>query len=260
MKNNFDTKQNNNLKSKAIILISKAIAKIILKFRMPRVEFIRALDEQLVLEAQKTDPKASIVAIAIRTGIDRRYVSKYINGQMPHTKPNKLSIIMSDVIWTSKKFYNGNIIPKKGPFRTFQSICQERASGTLTYKSILKELIALGNLKDLGNKIEVINSLYSISKDEEQYGNITALQINRTVNTIVHNFDQTESYHKHIQRTIYSTQVNPKRIPELHQELIKITNNFREEIDVKITSYEEEVKVGTYPQYGISFFEFKLEE
>ena len=108
MKNNLDIQQKTNFKTRAITLISKAIAKIILKFHLPRQELLHSIDEQLVVEAKKADPKASIVAIAIRTGIDRRYVSMHIKGEIAQTKPNKISVIMSDLCWTADKFYHGN--------------------------------------------------------------------------------------------------------------------------------------------------------
>ena len=89
--------------------------------------------------------------------------------------------------WTAHKFYNSTKIPKTGPFRTFQSICEERASGTLTYKAILEELVSNGNLKDLGNKVELLNFNTKTIADNVNYSQITATQINRVVNTIIYN-------------------------------------------------------------------------
>ena len=260
MNNNLDIKQNTKFKTKAITLISKAIAKIILKFHLPRNEILRSIDEQLILEAKKADPDANILAIAIRTGIDRRYVSMHIKGQISHVKPNKLSLILSDLCWTAEKFYNSKTIPKRGPFRTFQSICEERAYGTLTYRAVLKELVALGNLKDLGDKVEIINSNLIFSKNEKQYSELTALQINRTVDTVLYNFDQVDKEKKYIQKTVYTTQVNPKNFPQLHNEIKQIIDSNYDEIIELIIKYEDDVEVGTYQQYGISFLEFKLEE
>ena len=81
------------LKKKALSLLTKAIAKILLKFRLPRNEFINTLDENLVLEAKKQDPDASNVSIAIRTGIDRRYIAKHLKGDMPNAKPDRKRVV-----------------------------------------------------------------------------------------------------------------------------------------------------------------------
>ncbi|MBL4773171.1 MAG: hypothetical protein JKX98_06100 [Alcanivoracaceae bacterium] len=249
--------QNLQLKKKALSLLSTAIAKILLKFRLPRGEFINLLDEKLVLEAKKQDPDASNVALAIRTGIDRRYISKHLKGEMPNSRPDKLTVILEDIRWTAQKFYNSNKIPKMGPFRTFQSICGQRASGSLTYKAILEELISNGNLKDLGSKVELIRLRGTTKKDNINYSQTTANQINRIVNTIIYNSDVELADDRFVQRTIFSTQINPNIFNELHKDLKIKVRDYDSQITNLFISYEEDVNVGTYPEYGFSFLEYK---
>jgi hypothetical protein len=259
MKTNPKINESHALKKKALNLLSKAIAKIIIKFRLPRNEFLNLFDEKLVLEAQRLDPDASHVALAIRTGIDRRYISKHLKGEMPRTKPDKLTIILEDVHWVSHKYYNSNTIPKKGPFRTFQSICEQRAPGSLTYQAILVELVRNGNVKDHGNFIELIK-LKNITKSESEYSQLTVTQINRLVNTLLYNSDKLDYKDKYVQRTIYSTQINPKNFDTLHNELKLKTELFRDEVNELMIRYEEEINIGTYPEYGYSFLEYKIEK
>lgn len=260
MNTNPKTLQNLNLKKKALALLSKAIAKILLKFRLPRAEFISALDENLVLETKVQDPKASNVAIAIRTGIDRRFISKHLKGDMPQARPDKLAMILEDVRWTAHKYYNGTKMPKTGPFRTFQSICEQWASGTLTYKAILDELVRNGNIKDLGNKIELIQFKYNLNRTELDYSKLTATQINRVTDTLIFNSNKSIKSDMLIQRTVYSTQINPEKYPEIHPKMEKLIEKYYKEISQTILEFEEDVEVGTYPQYGISFLEFKTED
>lgn len=248
------------LKKKAMALLSKAIAKIMLKFRLPRNEFISSLDENLVLQAKKQDPSASNVSIAIRTGIDRRYISKYLRGEMPMTKPDKMAVILEDIRWTAHKFYGGKKIPKTGPFRTFQSICEQRASGTLTYKAILKEFIENGYLKQSNDSIEIINLNYNISKSAINYSQLTATQVNRLTDTLIFNSTKTNKKDKLIQRTVYTTQVNPDNYLELHINIETLLDGYFAKITEEIIKFEDDVGVGTYPQYGISFLEYKTEE
>lgn len=252
-------KQQQGLKKKAISLLSKAFAKIILKFRLPRAEIMNALDEQLVLQAKRQDPDASNVAIAIRTGIDRRYISKHLNGEMPDSKPNKMAIILEDIRWTAHKYYQSNKIPKFGPFKTFQSICEERAPGSLTLNSILEELINNGNLKDLEGKIEIINTKSKTIANEVNFSQITATQVNRVVDTIIHNSEAPTIDEKYVQRTTYSTQINPDKFVQLHHEIKKSVDQFNIEITDLLVSYEENVNVGTHPEYGVSFLEYTIE-
>lgn len=260
MNTNPKIKGNLDLKKKALNLLSNAIAKILLKFRLPRNDFIRSLDEQLVLQAKKQDPDASILALAIRTGIDRRYISKHLKGTMPRSKPDKLTVILEDIHWSARKFYGSTIIPKTGPFRTFQSICEQRASGTLTYNAILEELINNGNLKDLGDKVEIIKLLDASTKDNINYSQLTANQITRLVNTIIYNSETNSPEDKYIQRTVFSTQINPQNFTQLHNDLKQKTKIFRNDINDLMISYEENVNVGTHPEYGYSFLEYNIEK
>ena len=260
MNTNPKIKESLKLKKKALSLLTKAIAKILLKFRLPRNEFINTLDENMVLEAKRQDPDASNVAIAIRTGIDRRYISKHLKGEMPHARPDKLAVILEDINWTAHKFYHSNKIPKTGPFRTFQSICEQRASGTLTYKAILEEFVKNGNLKDLGNKVEFINIKTETQMDKINYSQITANQINRLVETIIHNSNKIVAEDKFVQRTVYSTQINPIDFENLHLELKQKSQEYFTELDNIFIKFEENVTVGTHPEYGFSFLEYNIEK
>ncbi len=260
MNTNPKIKQSLYLKKKALSLLSKAIAKIVIKFRLPRNEFLALFDEKLVLEAQRLDPNASHVALAIRTGIDRRYISKHLKGEMPRAKPDKLSVILEDIRWTAHKYYNSTKIPKLGPFKTFQSICEQRAPGSLTYQAILDELIKLGHLKDLGNNIELIRFNYNLIENDENYSILTANQINRVVDTLIFNSDQKEKQDKLIQRTVYTTQVHPKNFTKLHLEVEKLIDGYFEEIIKTVIDFEDDVDVNTYTQYGVSFLEYKTED
>ncbi|MBL4661671.1 MAG: hypothetical protein JKY19_15030 [Alcanivoracaceae bacterium] len=252
--------QSLQLKKKALSLLSKAIAKILLKFRLPRGEFINLLDEKLVLEAKKQDPEASNVAIAIRTGIDRRYITKHLKGEMPNARPDKMAVILEDLRWTAYKFYNSTKLPKLGPFRTFQSICEQRASGSLTYNAILEELVANGNIKDLGKKVEIIKLLNTSIKNDVTYSQITATQVNRVVGTILYNSDIEFTEDKYIQRTVFSSQINPIHFNHLHHNLKQRTEEYMSEITDLFISYEEDVNVGTHPEYGFSFLEYNIEK
>jgi hypothetical protein len=260
MKTNPKIQESLQLKKKAIALLSKAIAKIILKFRLPRNEFFNALDENLVLEAKKQDPDASNVAIAIRTGIDRRNISKHLKGESPLAKPSKMTMILEDINWIAHKIYKSNKIPKMGPFRTFQSICDQRASGTLTYKSILKEMVKNGNLIDHGSKVELVNLMSMTIKSDINYSQLTAQQINRIVGTIIFNSETKSIEDTYVQRSVFSTQINPTQFSNLHFDLKHKTQIFRDEINELMISYEEDVNIGTYPEYGYSFLEYKIEK
>ncbi len=255
-----NSNKNLNLKKKSLALLSRAIAKILLKFRLSRNDFIHMLDEKLVLEAQKQDPKASKLALAIRTGIDRRYISKHLKGEIPQAKPDKLTVILEDILWTANHFYHSTKIPKIGAFRTFQSICEQRASGTLTYKAILNELVKNGNIIDHGDKVELIELRKILSKNDMFYTDLTINQINRITETLIHNSNTELDKNRFVQRTVFSTQINPNSFENLHNDLKIITDHHKNQITEIFLRYEEDVNIGTHPEYGYSFLEYNIEK
>ncbi|VAW39218.1 hypothetical protein MNBD_GAMMA01-584 [hydrothermal vent metagenome] len=261
MNTNEKIQESLELKEKALGLLAGAIAKLMLRFKLQRGKFHHLLDEKLVQEAKKQDTDANIVTLAIRTGIDRRYIKKYLDSEMPRARPDKLVTILEDVRWTAQRYYNSKTIPTRGPFRTFQSICEQRAPSTLTYTAILEELIKNGNLKDLGNnKLELLKLRNTTVKDDIKYSQISANQINRTVDTIVFNASTDLLEDKLVQQTIFSTQINPTNFDELHKDIKLITKEYRSRMADLMISYEENVNVGTYPEYGFSFLEYKFLE
>ena len=145
-----------NSDSGTLRVLAQAIAKLILKFRFSRSRFLTLLDEELVLQAKNNDPQANNVTLSIRTGINRRYIPQLLSGETMHSKPERLKMILEDLKWTSQKHYQSGRVPLKGSYKTFETICEIRASGTLTYKAILEELMKQGKVKVVGNEVEII--------------------------------------------------------------------------------------------------------
>lgn len=263
MPQNFENKVSNlnTIPKKLISLFSRAIAKILLKFNISKHEYNHCLNEQLVLEAQKQNPDASKVELSVRTGIDRRYISGYLKGEMPAIKSNKLTLILSDLKWTLNKYFDGgNKIPKKGPFRTFESICEQWSSGTLTYKAILNELERIGSVVDHGEQVELVDSNRDVLEENIQYFDVANNLINRMSNTIIFNLNNENITYQHYQMSAFSTQIPPENINKVKQEVKQELRLYFNNIIDLLEKHEKNVKPDTYPAYGVSFLEFKDEE
>jgi hypothetical protein len=260
---NSDNKisQLNAIPKNLLSLFSKAIAKLLLKFNISKHEYQHCLNEQLVLEAKRQNPNSSKVELSVRTGIDRRFIAGYLKGEIPSPKTNKLTLILSDIKWTLNKYYNGEKqIPKNGPFKTFESICQQWSSGTLTYKSILTELVRIGSVIDHGDKVELLEAKNSKLKNDAQYFEFSSYLINRISDTLIHNSETDNINQQHFQMSAYSTQIPPENIKiikqEIKKELRKYFNNTLKVLD----KHEADVEPDTYPAYGVSFLEFNDDE
>ncbi|MCF6288883.1 MAG: hypothetical protein L3J53_06590 [Proteobacteria bacterium] len=227
MSNNLDNQIShlNVIPRKLLNLFSRAIAKLLLKFNVDKNEYSYCLNEQLILEAQRQFPKATRVELSARTGIDRRFISGYLDGEMPRVKSNKLTLILSDLKWTINKYHAGsNKLPKTGPFRSFESICGQWASGTLTYKAVLAELVRIGSIIDHGDKVELVVAKESDVNEKVQYFDIFSTLLNRFANTVVLNLKDSDSEEKNYQIG-FNPWVNPvKNIPlDVRHENIRLT-------------------------------------
>ncbi|MCF6319860.1 MAG: hypothetical protein L3J83_11400 [Proteobacteria bacterium] len=263
MMQNNDNKidQLNAIPKKLLSLFSKAIAKLLLKFNINKHEYNHCLNEQLVLEAQRQNPKASKVELSVRTGIHRRYIASYLRGEVPLPKTNKLTLILSDMKWTLNKFYAGsNKMPKKGHFRSFQSICQQWSSGTLTYNAILQELVRIGSIKDHGDKVELLEAKHDKLKNDVQHFELSSYLINRASKTLIHNSETENNTDQYFQMFAYSTQVPPENIKEVKQEIKQELKKFLNNTLKVLDKHEADVEPDTYPAYGVSFLEFNDDE
>ena len=249
--------QLNVIPKKLISLFSRAVAKLLLKFNISRHDYNHSLNEQLVLEAQRQNPNATKVELAVRTGIDRRFISAYLSGETPLVKSNKLVLILNDIKRTIQKDYPGRkCIPKKGPFKTFESICVQWSSGTLTYKAILKELIRIGSIIDHGGLIELVEVKYASVEETIRYFDLSANLLNRYSDTITFNLKNIDISEKHYQMTAFSTQIAPDNIQNVKYEILELLRKHNIMVTDVLEKYESDVKPGSYPAYGVSILEF----
>ncbi len=247
----------NPIPKRLVRLFSKAIAKLILKFNLNKNDYNHYLNEQLVIEAQRQNPKATIVEISVRTGINRRYIRDYLKGDMPNIKSNKLTLILSDMKWTLNKYYEGGKkLPKKGPFASFQSICEQWTPGMLTYQAILTELVRIGSVIDHGEKVELVFAQETDVNVNLQYFDISTNLLNRFANTVLHNLQEISIDDKNYEMSTVSTQIPPENIKKLKREIrLQLRDNFNNLIEL-LEKHESDVKPDTYPAYGVSVFEF----
>ncbi|WP_395377663.1 hypothetical protein [Marinicella sp. W31] len=239
---------------KSIRTLAYLTAKISLKFGIVWREFVELYKKHLVIEAKKQYPKYSSVELSGRTGIDRRYIAQYLNEEEIKLKPSKIQIVLQQIKTICER--NGtNLIAKAGPFQTFESICNTTAHGTLTPNAIAKELLRLGNIKDHGNHYELVSKIY-ISNSTTQGFTILSRDMGRLTETVVNNIDKEDSKDKKYQRSIYTTQINPKHFAEIETKAAEILSHTLESMNELLTTYEEPVPRDTYPSYGASMFTF----
>jgi len=136
--------------------IAHMIAKITLRFNFLVFEFIELYKFHVVKLARKQNPKYSMVELAARTGLDRRYVSDTLKSEKLKTTPTKPQLVLEEIRKVCFKNQT-KYIEKYGNDDSFDSICQKISSSSLTSSSIAKELIRQNKIKSMRDRIKVFN-------------------------------------------------------------------------------------------------------
>lgn len=177
-------KEDQNTKNQAQITdsiekIAKVLAKATLAYDFSYKEFMEYYKMHIVKECKKAKPRATVVEISARTGIDRRFVAPYIVAEEAQLKDNKVDLIFNDVKAICEKDENF-LIPKIEDKESFDVICRRHANGSLTPKSIFIELFRQGKLRDHGEYYELMKPKHHANKLQA-----AAKGIKRTAKSIV---------------------------------------------------------------------------
>jgi hypothetical protein len=136
--------------------IAHMIAKITLRFNFLVFEFIELYKFHVVKLARKQNPTYSMVELAARTGLDRRYVSDTLKNEKLKTTATKPQLVLDEIRRICFKNQT-KYIDKYGENDSFDSICQKISSSSLTSSSIAKELIRQNEIMSIDDKIKVFN-------------------------------------------------------------------------------------------------------
>ena len=136
--------------------IAYMIAKITLRFNFLVFEFIELYKFHVVKLARKQNSKYSMVELAARTGLDRRYISDTLKNEKLKTTPTKPQLVLDEIRKVCFKNHS-RYIDKYGEDDSFDSICQKISSSSLTSSSIAKELIRQNEIINTGDKVKVFN-------------------------------------------------------------------------------------------------------
>jgi len=262
MNNPIDQKEHKHSKKTITNILKKLaclIAKISLKYDINYTEFYSYYKKSLVKLAKKQNPDFSIVEIACRTGIDRRDIKEYLISEEIVSKPPKLKLILDEIKRICLANKSKHII-KKGYFQSFESVCNQLASGSLTHNSIAKELLRKGHIVDKGNKYELALWSYIPNKNEkEQQLRVLTTEIERLTDTFIYNFEVEDINNTQFQRNIFTTKIPPLNFTEVKHQISDILNKTISDVDQVILKYEEKVPNDTYPTFGTSMFIFGYE-
>ncbi len=205
-------------------------------------------------------PRAKVVEIAIRSGIDRRHVSEYLRHRHIKSwhKPTRFDLILSELKWLTERSDDGRI-PVHGATHSLEAICKRHASGNYTTAAVLDELIRKDNVEYYteNDQIRLKNWLSISSNDEFSKAAIWSVEL--LTQTLEKNKNTPDPAQRNFQRFLYSSQIPQYRVEELHGEIMEKLNGYYQELTGLLEKAESNVRPGTFPLYGVSFYEFGRE-
>lgn len=240
------------------------VCKMVIRFGLHFHEFTRNLQKAYIKAAEEilveSKVKPSLQAIAIKTGMDRRTISEHKNNNdKSYTNPlNKM-----DMIIVQLQRFNLNSKSQEIKLSHLKEIVNSIYAGHIRSGAIINELISNKFIKQIDANTYKLNltlqqQLTQIAEmaDEVDY---TAKRLFQTYyKNMFKNKKSTEF--KLLQSTCQSTRVAPRHHnlvnESLKNELIKAKNK----INKIIEKHESNVPEGTYPELGLTQFQFNSEK
>jgi hypothetical protein len=225
----------------------QSLANILLEFNLDYDEFCKSLRHHYVTQAYKTSH--TIARTSLKVGIDRRIVSAIINNKWQYYKPSSILTILSKI----KKFAtikNKMLVNKKGK-RSIESIIHQVAYGATTLNSVIDELIALGCIEDLGNKIKYLNDNVSNTHEQNESLRIFSEQIEQYVQAFIQSNNSLDR-----KGQLFKFSINRNKIPfegqaELDSLEYDLLNTLRADLTEIYQKYEQDETENTPYNKGV---------
>ncbi len=232
----------------------KGLARLMQEFNIDFDDAIKTLRKHYVLESYK-DHK-TITRTALKTGIDRRTVSAIIKNKPQYKKNSSIFTIVNNIKRQCDKQETKTL--KKMGDNSLESIIKKVAYGATTINSVVKELTALGCIKDLGDEIEYITNTITNTPNSQQTMQIYSNHIYRYTNSVLWNIHCHDRQARDYEYSVYTTRIAPDSLVELHGKTRAILDDTKTQLKKEFEKYYEDVDSGTYEEYGIALTQFNL--
>jgi len=242
-------------------MLGRAFARVSHLFGYSAREVGRAFKEGYLEYLLEKSPRAKVVELALQSGLDRRQISEYLKTNTVNSwhKPTRLDLILSHLKWISEKHSVDGYIPLYGNGFTLEATCKQFATGNYTTAAVLQELLRRQAVKLRGEKLELINWAVLSDQEDRDFAKVAAWSIEMLSRTLAKNKHTKLPAMRNFHRFLYSTQIPNYRVNEVHNEVVSKLSQYYHELTALLEEAESDVRPGTFPVYGISFFEFGRE-
>ena len=244
---------------KAVLkMLGKAFARISHLFGYSAHAVSAAFKEGYLEYLLDKSPRAKVVELAIRSGLDRRQVSEYLKKRSVASwhKPTRFDLILSQLKWISENHAPNGRIPISGSEHSLEAACKQFATGCYTLPAVLNELIRRKNVTLYGEEIELNDWYFVPNEEENDFQKAAIWSVETLTKTLDKNKHTANPAQRNFQRMLYSSQIPEYRVEQLHGEVMQRLSGYYEELTQLLEKAESDVRPGTFPLYGIAFYEF----
>lgn len=238
-------------------ILGHTCARIMLSINRPASDLVRVLNEGMIDLLLKNNSRITIAEISLRTGIDRRQVSAYLQKRKVTAweKSSINSAILGEIKRIIQLHYPDGRLPLNGDKNSFESICKQLVPGRYHSRAVLSELIRTGNVVQEKGFIRLAKEECIPDKDSLSFLNMNIWALEQLGRTIEYN-RLAPAEQRNFQRSVFSTQIPPWQVEQLHPAMRKLLKKHYDEVDELLKTKEDpSVPTGFYPPYGASLFE-----
>jgi len=236
------------------------VCKMVIRFGLHFNEFIRNMQKAYIQAAEEiliqANSKPTLQAIAIKTGMDRRTISDHINmNEKAHSNPmNKMDmvIVQLQILNCKTKF---NKIPKVQIQKIIDSIYAQH----IRSNAIIKELLTNQIIKKIDEKTYKLNlTLQQQNMEIRMMAEDVDFTAKRLFQTYYKNMFDNKGFRDNvlIQSTCLSSKIATRHHEKVNQlikcELIKS----EKKINIILSDYESNLPEKSYPEIGVTQFQF----
>ena len=232
------------------------VCKMVMRFGLHFNEFVRNMQKAYIyaakeiLEEKAIKPNAQ--AIAIKTGMDRRTISEHINATNYTNPMNKM-----DMVIVQLQLYCSKNHVKKLSKVQLQSLIDSIYGGHIRANAIIRELLSNRILKKLKNNYFKLNLTL-----QQQLVNIgmMAQDVDYTAKRLFQTFYKNMFFQDGeanlLQKTSVSTKIPPRFHAQVNQLIQEELLQSEEKINAILAKYERNITENTYPEIGLTQFQF----
>ena len=236
------------------------VCKMVIRFGLHFHEFVRNLQKAYIHAAEEillsSDIKPSLQAIAIKTGMDRRTISEHkTNKEKLLTNPlNKMDMVIKQLQLLSNKNNNLSLLQLKN---SIDSIYARH----IRSNAIIKELLANKIIIQQDSRTFKLNlTLQQQLKQIQLMADDVDYTAKRLFQTFYHNMFEPDENNDLRQSTCLSSKIAPRYQQKVHALLARELLLSEQRINKIMAEYESNVPADTYPELGITQFQFGLQE